>query len=241
MLTAVLVGVLAGATVLFGSRPRPLARLRVVAGGRAGRPTGDTDPGSHAHTLIRHVVSGRRRRRREPAPDVAELAEQVAALSDAGLPWARVWEVLARTPGAAQGLCTRVARQLAAGGTAAQALRAVGGPATVAWLAVACELAERAGAPVADVLRRFAAAVRADAVAAADRDAALAGPRATATLLSWLPLGGVGLGLLVGADPVATLLGTGPGRLCLVAGAALWIAGRRWTAFLIGRAARVGR
>ena len=240
MLTAALAGVLAGAAVLLGSRPRALARLRAVARGRCGRPPGDCEPGPDAQPLIRHVER-LLRRHREPVPDVAELAEQVAALSDAGLPWARVWDVLARTPGVAQGLCTRVTRQLAAGGTAAQALRAVGGPPTVAWLAVACDLAERAGAPVAEVLRRFAAAVRADAVAAADRDAALAGPRATATLLSWLPLGGSGLGLLIGADPVGTLLGTGPGRLCLVTGAALWMAGRRWTAFLIGRAARAGR
>lgn len=241
MLTAALAGVLAGAAVLLGSRPRPQARLRVVTRGRCGPRIGDPDAGSGAYPLLRHILRGPLRRHREPVPDVAELAEQVAALSDAGLPWSRVWDVLARTPGAAQVLCARVARQLAAGGTAAQALRAVDGPPTVAWLAVACDLAERAGAPVAEVLRRFAAAVRADAVAAADRDAALAGPRATATLLSWLPLGGAGLGLLIGADPVGTLLGTGPGRLCLVTGAALWIAGRRWTAFLIGRAARAGR
>jgi tight adherence protein B len=227
VLTASLAGMLAGAAVLCGSRPGPQVRLRAIAAGRPRQP-------------IRRVVTGHLRRRREPPPDVAELAEQLAALSDAGLPWVRVWEVLARTPGAAQGMCTRVARQLAAGGTAAQALRADGGQPAVAWLAVACDLAERAGAPVADVLRRFAAAVRADDRAAADRDAALAGPRATAALLSWLPFGGVGLGLLIGTDPVATLLGTGPGRLCLATGAALWILGRRWTAFLVGRAAGAG-
>jgi tight adherence protein B len=191
-----------------------LRRLRAVLPGNGGRGPGASDP------------------------DVAGLAEQVAALSRAGLPWSRVWQAVAAAPGPLQALTIRVAAQLEAGGTAAEALRLCDGPDAAAWLSVACEVAERTGAPVADVLERFAAAVRSDAAAAADRAAALAGPRATATVLAWLPLGGALLGLLVGADPVGTLLGTGPGRVCLVAGLGLWLLGRRWAAALIGRAER---
>jgi tight adherence protein B len=173
-------------------------------------------------------------------PDVVGLAERVAALSRAGLPWPKVWQVLAEAPGPARPICAGVATQVAAGGSAAEGLRGAGGPASVQvrWLAVACDVTERAGAPVSDVLERFAGAVRADAAAAAEREAALAGARATAAVLSWLPLGGVTLGLLIGADPIVTLLGTGPGRICLVTGATLWMLGRWWTSVLIRRAER---
>ena len=93
---------------------------------------------------------------------------------------------------------------------------------------------------MAEVLERFAAAVRADVAAAADREAALAGPRATAMVLSWLPLGGVGLGLLLGADPVGTLVGTVPGRTCLVTGPDVLAARPVVDGGLVRRAERAG-
>src|SRR3546814_12260160 len=60
-----------------------------------------------------------------------------------------------------------------------------------------------------------------------------AGPLAMARLLAWLPAGGVLLGTVLGADPVAVLLGGGVGGLCLVGGGALFLIGHRWE---IGRA-----
>jgi tight adherence protein B len=169
------------------------------------------------------------------------LAEQVAALSRAGLAWPRVWQALAAGPGPESAVCAVVARQVATGGTVGGGLRSVDGAPLLGWLAIACDVAEQAGAPVAEVLDRFAAAVRADAAAAADRDAALAGPRATAMVLSWLPLGGLGLGFLIGADPVGTLLGTVPGRVCLVIGGGMWALGRWWTRVLVRRAEEAGQ
>ena len=64
-------------------------------------------------------------------------------------------------------------------------------------------------------------------------ETALAAPRATATLLGVLPLGGVALGELVGVDPVAVLIGTPLGRVALVLGLAATWGGRVWMRRLV--------
>lgn len=56
-------------------------------------------------------------------------------------------------------------------------------------------------------------------------DAALAGPRTTAVVLSLLPLAGVAMGTAMGANPVGFLLDDGLGAALLVAGTALVCAG----------------
>ncbi len=112
-------------------------------------------------------------------------------------------------------------------------------PATTAqagvWSSVAAciETAEASGSPLAGVLDRVAAQLEADADAAAARAVALAGPRATAQVLSVLPLAGLGLGMLMGADPLGVLLSTPLGSLCLAVGGALTVAGRSWSARLV--------
>ena len=69
---------------------------------------------------------------------------------------------------------------------------------------------------------------------------ALAGPRATASVLAALPLAGIGLGALIGVNVPAVLLGTPLGWACTVGGGLLWAAGRGWSARLVRSAARVG-
>ena len=247
MLTAVVVGVLVAAAALLAGRIPSTVRLRTLIGSDPGaaRPARQRFPswstvvaggGGGVSRWLRRAGSGS-----AADADAAMLAEQVAALSRAGLPWPRVWQALADTPGPEAAVCAAVTRHVSTGGTAGDGLRSAGGSPPLGWLAVACDVAEQAGAPVADVLDRFAAAARADAAAAADRDAALAGPRATATVLSWLPLGGLGLGLLIGADPVGTLFGTEAGRACLIAGVGLWLLGHWWTRTLVRRAERAGQ
>jgi tight adherence protein B len=231
-------GALAAVALLIGTRVPPSARLRRAV---PGLPVAQRIPFVRYRRGARIVASFSRPDTGRDDPDVAGLAEQVAALSRAGLPRSRVWQSLAESAGPLQPLCAGVAVHVEAGGTVAEGLRGADGPPSVQWLAVACDVAERAGSPAADVLERFASAVRADTAAIADRDAALAGPRATATVLSWLPLGGVVLGWLIGADPVGTLFGTGAGRACLVTGTALWALGRWWTSALLHRAERAGR
>jgi tight adherence protein B len=74
----------------------------------------------------------------------------------------------------------------------------------------------------------------------AARQTALAGPKATVSLLTWLPLMGLGLGIALGVDPLAILLGTPWGLAALAAGAGLTVAGRVWSARLVAAAAGAG-
>ncbi|WP_445153465.1 hypothetical protein ACTWLI_08385 [Arthrobacter sp. Hor0625] len=108
-----------------------------------------------------------------------------------------------------------------------------------AWveLAACFDVAEASGCPLADVLARFAAHLEADEDAGAARQTALAGPRATVRILTWLPFLGLALGMLLGADPLAVLLGTPLGTAALVAGLALAAAGRVWSSRLVRAAA----
>ncbi|GIT80939.1 hypothetical protein LLS1_26080 [Leifsonia sp. LS1] len=113
-----------------------------------------------------------------------------------------------------------------------------GGP--LATLAAAWAVAVAAGAPLSPALRGAADALRDRAEVARDVEVALSGPRATARLVSWLPLAGAASAMLLGVDIVGAL-GSGPvGGMLLTAGAALGIAGRRWTASLVRRAAPSG-
>lgn len=104
-------------------------------------------------------------------------------------------------------------------------------------LAACFDIAEASGCPLADVLTRFAAQLEVEDDADAARQTALAGPKATVTLLTWLPLMGLGLGIALGVDPLAILLGTPLGLAALAAGIALTVAGRVWSAKLVAAAA----
>lgn len=117
------------------------------------------------------------------------------------------------------------------------------GPASVGALPgalAACRLTHEIGAPLAEVLERCAAGITEAGHARAARAVALAGPRATARLLGWLPLVGLGLGAAVGADPLDVLLSGGLGSACLVLGVVLMAAGRWWVSALVRMAGAVG-
>jgi tight adherence protein B len=66
--------------------------------------------------------------------------------------------------------------------------------------------------------------------------AAVAAPRAGATVLAGLPVLGLAMGSGVGADPWAVLTTTGTGQVLLVAGVALELAGLAWSGRLVRRA-----
>ncbi|GAB4098217.1 hypothetical protein [Sinomonas halotolerans] len=106
---------------------------------------------------------------------------------------------------------------------------------TAVWLSVAAcvETAESSGAPLAAVLDRLAVQLESDADAAAARAVALAGPQATAKVLGLLPLAGLGIGMLMGVDPLGLLLSTPLGMACLGTGIALALLGRAWSARLV--------
>jgi tight adherence protein B len=107
------------------------------------------------------------------------------------------------------------------------------------WLELAAcfDIAEASGCPLADVLARFAAQLEVEDDADAARQTALAGPKATVSLLTWLPVMGLGLGMALGVDPLAMLFGTPLGMAAFAAGVALTIAGRIWSARLVHAAA----
>ncbi|MFF4891283.1 hypothetical protein ACFY11_15525 [Micromonospora chersina] len=103
------------------------------------------------------------------------------------------------------------------------------GPRRVARLArAAVRLADRTGAPLAELLERVEPDARAADRGLAAAAAQAAGARATAWLLAGLPLGGIGLGYAIGVDPVAVLLHTPVGGGSAVAAVVLQIGGLIW-------------
>ncbi|TLF62175.1 type ii secretion system integral membrane subunit [Nocardia asteroides NBRC 15531] len=96
-------------------------------------------------------------------------------------------------------------------------------------IATAWRVAEQHGLALAELL----AAARTDLLGRTrfrDRtEAALAGARASATVLACLPLVGIALGHLMGAAPLAVLLDSSAGEFLLPLGAALACCGLLWT------------
>ncbi|MHA7169681.1 type II secretion system F family protein [Arthrobacter bambusae] len=106
-------------------------------------------------------------------------------------------------------------------------------------LAACLDVAEASGCPLADVLTRFAAQLEAEDDAGDARQTALAGPKATVRLLTWLPVFGLGLGMMLGVDPVGVLLPNGVGLAALAAGGVLTVTGRIWSSRLVHAAVGV--
>jgi tight adherence protein B len=64
----------------------------------------------------------------------------------------------------------------------------------------------------------------------------LASTKATVVVLAGLPIMGLGMGLILGADSISWLLGTVAGRVCLLLGIGLEVVGWRWIKRLLNRA-----
>ncbi len=149
-------------------------------------------------------------------------------------------------PSSSTDMPTDVVRALSAaaaaaalGGDVPAVLRGAGPAPLRSWLgrlADAWSLADRYGIPLADLLE----AVRSDTEHrvrfAAEVQARLAGPRATASVLAGLPLLGLGLGHAMGAAPLRVLCATPVGQVLLVIGTALACAGVQWSARLMSGA-----
>jgi tight adherence protein B len=105
-------------------------------------------------------------------------------------------------------------------------------------IGLAWQLGEETGTALAGVLSR----VTAD-LAEADGQrrtvaVALAGPRASAALLTGLPLLGIAMGAAMGARPWAFLAGSAVGRAVCCAGVVLDVAGVLWMRTILRRAER---
>ena len=95
-------------------------------------------------------------------------------------------------------------------------------------VAGAWTLAERHGVPLADLLAAIHAGLRWRLAHAGRVRAALAGPRATAAVLTGLPVLGILLGELVGAGPLNVLRSGVLGQALVVCGVGLAAAGSAW-------------
>lgn len=102
-------------------------------------------------------------------------------------------------------------------------------------LAAAWRVADEHGLALAELLD----AVRADMLGRRRfrerTEASLAGARATALVLAGLPILGVALGQLMGAEPLGILLGGGMGGILLCIGTTLGCAGLLWTDAITGK------
>jgi tight adherence protein B len=99
-------------------------------------------------------------------------------------------------------------------------------------LTVACEVSERLGAPLADLLDRVESDLRSVERARAAVAAQTTGARASAALLALLPVAGVGLGYAMGARPGYALLHTPLGAACACGALLLQYGGLSWTGWL---------
>lgn len=177
-------------------------------------PVAGIAAGAYGGLAVRSVL--RRRSTRTATEQRARSLDTLCALAAdlrAGLPAATVWPSTGLTRRGGPDRLTRLAR--------------------AAW-----ELAEQTGAPLADLVERIEADARAMDRAVATAAAQAAGARATAWLLAALPLGGIGLGYGIGADPLHVLLHTPLGAGCALAAIALQFAGLAWTERL-GRAPEI--
>lgn len=203
-------------------------------------------PAVLAGTLVAGTAALRYRRHRRNRRGLAECRTLAAALGvlvgelRVGAHPVRALSVAATEAGrtgVSAGLRGLAARARL-GGDVCAGLRSIAGPAVLAaqWdrLAVCWQLAVEHGLPMATLMQaahcdlgerqRFSARVR----------AAMAGARATAAILAGLPVFGVLLGQLIGAQPVGFLLGVG-GWL-LVAGVTLACGGLLWSDRITERA-----
>lgn len=191
-----------------------------------------------AAVLVVATVGVRGRRARAARRRVAECGALLAAL-EAVIGELRVGAHPSAAAASASGEIVGVAARAFAvssarsrlGGSAAAGLRAPGTiiAAELSRIADAWQVAERYGLALADLLT----AARADLLGRTrfrDRTAAaLAGARASAVVLSTLPLLGIGLGQLMGAAPLRVLLSPGAGAILLPLGTGLISLGLLWT------------
>lgn len=199
---------------------------------------------------------------RVEAASMVVLVHQLAALLRGGRGTSQVWEELWAVHGSGtssrpkgtvsvQSLKVLAAARAAAsvGNSPAKAIRSTaartypvrGTSERRIWveLAACLEIAELSGCPLAELLTRFAAQLESEEDAEAARQTALAGPKATVRLLSWLPVFGLVLGMALGVDPLGTLLGNPWGIATFVAGLGLTAGGRLWSSRLVASAAGV--
>jgi tight adherence protein B len=172
-------------------------------------------------------------RRRDVSVDVVFA---LAAELRAGQTPAQALTSAAETSGVLRGPLTAAAQAVRGGTPAVEPLRAVSelsGCEVLAAVGAVWQVTEQAGGAVADVLDRLGATLDADATDRRALEAALAGPRASMTLLAGLPALGLLMGQSAGAHPMHLLLHRPVGWALLAGAALLELAGLVWSRRLV--------
>lgn len=146
------------------------------------------------------------------AGEVRDLVAELCAASERGEPVAPVWRHAARRSGSAD----------------------------LGFVAAAWHLSETTGAPLAEAVDRAAQALRQSRERRRRLDVAIAGPRATVTVLTALPLTGPLFGLACGVGPSELYLGSPIGAVSAMAGVALIWLGRWWCQRMVASATSGG-
>jgi tight adherence protein B len=117
---------------------------------------------------------------------------------------------------------------------------AVVSPLPMHWqrLAVCWRLAEARGLAVATLMQTAAQDIVQRERFSSRVTAAMAGARTTAAMLAGLPVIGIALGQLIGAEPIAFLIAPGVGGWLLVVGVLLACAGLLWSDRIVAGALR---
>lgn len=229
VLTAILVAV----GVILASPPDPGSRLRELL------------PHGEGGESVRKGVRAFFRRGGHTADDQSERLWAIAAVENCahllkvGMTPQAVMSTLSRRNDA----LTPISRAISLGEEPGRAIatRSSGLSETAAYvlsgMAAVWTVSERSGAPAAEMILRYAAAQRDALDAERERRIAMAGPRSTVRVLSWLPLIGVGLGMLIGVRPLELITGL-PGQLSIGAGLLLYGVGRWWMRTMMLRAQR---
>ncbi|MCW5953449.1 MAG: type II secretion system F family protein [Propionibacteriaceae bacterium] len=212
----------------------PSMSFGVAAGWIAGWSVGLA--GGAAAATVTWVLR-RSRRRRAVARERAEVV-RACQLVGGMLGLGQVPAEALRTAAARAPVLAEAAAVQSLGGKADAVLRRAAtepGREGLGQLASAWQVAEQTGASMATTLAAVADRLAADLALRATVEAELSAPRATGRLLAGLPIAGVGLGYLLGGDPIAFLTSSVFGQFCLVIGAALGCAGLVWTELLADR------
>jgi tight adherence protein B len=116
------------------------------------------------------------------------------------------------------------------GGDVAQALRVDAEKLPQLRQLAACwEVGSRSGSGLSAAIGQLLQSTRQNEELRATLEAELAAPRATAKILSGLPLIGILMGIMMGSDPVGWLVGNPMGWGCLVTGLLLTAIGAAWS------------
>lgn len=190
-------------------------------------------------------VQARRRQRatRAAAAERAGAVEAVAVLTAELRAGRSPGHALAAAAAVSEGpfaaAVAGAARAVHVGAEPAQLLRGAGGSAAgeaLRGLAACLQVCQGSGGSLARATDTVATALRAEQEHRLAVETEVAGPRATALMLSALPLAGILLAAGLGARPLHVLLHTTIGGCCLVLGVLLDLIGLWWTERLVARA-----